>query len=422
MLAPALGDGGRSAFRGWITRLLAAVISKLIYSFLLGVVLMMMKLLLGAESLGWWAQWLLVSALWWVALHHRHKVMGFARGSQNNYETGSMRWFYRVRMAQDLGRLAGWARHKLSPPPPKTERSGGRGSGGGRGGPRRPGGGGGTGGKGTGGKGSGGTGGSGGEKKGSGSKGSEQPRPRTERSKPDPNEAGDKPPDKSEQEDGEGRPKSPDREERLVPVAKGKRTGEGPDGDGTGKEGKGEGKPEGENPDAGRKIPNLAKRRQKADQAEATAAAAAAGTTTDGQASATKTRKKPSGPQDGGRSGRPPVQAPTPGRSSAPRPPGTTKASAASQQPGTQGAVRDGNETTRTGSSQAQPANRGTRTVRQGSRTGGQNSQPQRIASAYADHLKRQGRNGKKETKKQQLERQFGPDGRQVTRPPAGKK
>jgi hypothetical protein len=123
VLAPALGDGGRAAFRGWGMRLLAAVISKLIYSFLLGVVLLMMGLLLQLTALGWWAQWLLVSALWWVALHHRHKIMGFANSAHNGHETRSMRWYYRMGMAQDVGRFAGWARHKLAPPPPTTNRT-----------------------------------------------------------------------------------------------------------------------------------------------------------------------------------------------------------------------------------------------------------------------------------------------------------
>ncbi|MGH2834435.1 MAG: hypothetical protein ACRDK2_16820 [Solirubrobacteraceae bacterium] len=422
VLAPALGDGGRSAFRGWITRLLAAVISKLIYSFFLGVVLVMMKVLLHADALGWWAQWLLISALWWVALHHRHKVMGFARGSQNDFETRSMRWFYRVRMAQDLGRLAGWARHKLTPPPPKTERSGGRGSGGGRGGPRKPGGGPGSGGKGTGGKGTGGqgtggTGGSGGEKKGSGTKGSERQRPTPERSKPDPDEAGDKPPDKSGQEDGEGRPQSPDREqpERLVPVAKGNRSAEDPDGHGPGKGEKVEGKPEGK-PDAGRKLPNLGKRRAEADQAEQAAAVAAA--TKDGKAPATKARKKPSAPQESGSSGRPSAP-PTPGRSSAPRPPSTSKTPVASQQPSTQGVARDASERSQPRSA-APPPSKGQRGARSSSRS-------QRTADAYVDHVKaRAGRNGKEETSQQTLKRQQRQElvrsGRQVSRPPTGKK
>jgi hypothetical protein len=123
VLAPALGDGGRSAFRAWGIRLLGAFISKLIYSFLLGVVLLMMHILTQIAVLGWWAQWLLMSALWWVTLHHRHKILGFAHGTQHGHETGSMRWYYRIRMAQDVGRAAGWARKKFASPPPGTNRS-----------------------------------------------------------------------------------------------------------------------------------------------------------------------------------------------------------------------------------------------------------------------------------------------------------
>jgi hypothetical protein len=80
VLAPALGDGGRSAFRGWALKLMEAVVAKLTYSFLLGVVLMMMKLLLGLTVLGWWTQWLLISAFWWGAFLKRDQVFGFAAG------------------------------------------------------------------------------------------------------------------------------------------------------------------------------------------------------------------------------------------------------------------------------------------------------------------------------------------------------
>lgn len=123
VLAPALGDGGRSAFRGWGMRLLAAVISKLIYSFLLGVVIFMMDLLLALPGLGWWAQWLLVTALWWVALHHRHKVLDFAHNGTGGHDSRSMRWYYRMGMVHDIGRFAGWAREKLAAPPTATNRT-----------------------------------------------------------------------------------------------------------------------------------------------------------------------------------------------------------------------------------------------------------------------------------------------------------
>jgi hypothetical protein len=80
VLVPALGDGGRSAFRGWAMKLMEAVVAKLTYSFLLGVVLLMMKVLLGLTILGWWTQWLLISTFWWGAFLKRDQVFGSAPG------------------------------------------------------------------------------------------------------------------------------------------------------------------------------------------------------------------------------------------------------------------------------------------------------------------------------------------------------
>ena len=85
VLAPALGDGGRSAFRGWALKLLEAVIAKLTYSFLLGIVLMMMKLLLSLTILGWWEQWLLISAFWWGIFLKRHQTLGWAAGAGRDH-------------------------------------------------------------------------------------------------------------------------------------------------------------------------------------------------------------------------------------------------------------------------------------------------------------------------------------------------
>ena len=75
VLAPALGDGGRAVFGGWLTRLLGAVTSKLLYSFLLGVLLLMQRALVSLQSLGWWTQWLLISAFWWTVFLKRHQAM-----------------------------------------------------------------------------------------------------------------------------------------------------------------------------------------------------------------------------------------------------------------------------------------------------------------------------------------------------------
>ena len=75
VLAPAFGYGGRSTFRRWLLRLLGAAFAKLVYSVLLGVVLLISGLLGGITIFGWWTQWLLVSAFWWLAFEHRHTVL-----------------------------------------------------------------------------------------------------------------------------------------------------------------------------------------------------------------------------------------------------------------------------------------------------------------------------------------------------------
>ncbi len=77
-LAPALGESGRAVFRRWATQLLAAVLSKLLFSFVLGAVLAVLGILASLEALGWWTQWLLMSAFWWGAFMHRHQALALA--------------------------------------------------------------------------------------------------------------------------------------------------------------------------------------------------------------------------------------------------------------------------------------------------------------------------------------------------------
>jgi len=91
VLAPALGEAGRSAFRSWAMKLMGAAIAKLTYSFLLGIVLMMMKLLLGLTLLGWWAQWLLISAFWWSAFLKRDQLFGAAASGGSGKPAGGPR-------------------------------------------------------------------------------------------------------------------------------------------------------------------------------------------------------------------------------------------------------------------------------------------------------------------------------------------
>jgi hypothetical protein len=76
VLAPALGEAGRDAFRLWLTRLVGAALAKLVYSVALGVVLLIVTLLSSLDGLGWWTQWLLISVFWWTAFEQRHRVLG----------------------------------------------------------------------------------------------------------------------------------------------------------------------------------------------------------------------------------------------------------------------------------------------------------------------------------------------------------
>jgi hypothetical protein len=76
VLAPAFGESGRALFRKWAAQLLGAVVSKLMFSFLLGAVLSVLSVLSALSAIGWWTQWLLMSALWWGAFARRHQALG----------------------------------------------------------------------------------------------------------------------------------------------------------------------------------------------------------------------------------------------------------------------------------------------------------------------------------------------------------
>ncbi len=81
VLAPAFGESGRALFRKWLVQLLGAMISKLLFSFVLGVVLAVLGLLAQLTALGWWTQWLLMSAFWWGAYMRRDRAFGAAAGA-----------------------------------------------------------------------------------------------------------------------------------------------------------------------------------------------------------------------------------------------------------------------------------------------------------------------------------------------------
>jgi hypothetical protein len=84
VLAPAFGETGRALFRRWLAHLFGAVVSKLLFSFLLGVVLAVLAILSQLTTLGWWTQWLLMSTFWWGAFLRRHQAFGLAAGALTN--------------------------------------------------------------------------------------------------------------------------------------------------------------------------------------------------------------------------------------------------------------------------------------------------------------------------------------------------
>jgi len=88
VLTPALGEAGRALFRRWLARLLGAVVSKLLFSFLLGAIL---AILANLEALGWWTQWLLMSAFWWGAFTQRHQALQLATGRYERDRAGGRR-------------------------------------------------------------------------------------------------------------------------------------------------------------------------------------------------------------------------------------------------------------------------------------------------------------------------------------------
>jgi hypothetical protein len=92
VLAPALGDGGRAVFAGWATRLLGAVVSKLLFSFVLGALLSMQRILVSLAVFGWWTQWLLLTAFWWTVFLKRHQAAAIlqsaGRGGGGGRERG----------------------------------------------------------------------------------------------------------------------------------------------------------------------------------------------------------------------------------------------------------------------------------------------------------------------------------------------
>ncbi len=126
VLAPALGDSGRAVFGGWATRLLGSVVSKLLFSFLLGALLSMQRMLVSLEFLGWWTQWLLISAFWWALFFKRHQAMALLQNRGRASATAS-RHSATGRTGRNLestaiARSTAWAKRRILSPAPNSER------------------------------------------------------------------------------------------------------------------------------------------------------------------------------------------------------------------------------------------------------------------------------------------------------------
>ncbi len=131
VLAPAFGDGGRALFRRWAAQLLSAVVSKLVFSFLLGVMLAVLGILVDLDALGWWTQWLLMSAFWWGVYTRRHQALGAAGGALGDAGSAASR-AQRRSLAQRVSNVletprrgiaaARWAKGKLAGEAPEARR------------------------------------------------------------------------------------------------------------------------------------------------------------------------------------------------------------------------------------------------------------------------------------------------------------
>jgi hypothetical protein len=109
VLAPCLGRTGRATFMSWLTRLAGAVMAKLIYSVLLGVVLVVLGLLQAMGDTGWWTQWLLIGAFWWIVFARRDEVLQFARLGHADTAHAGARLATNVLAARQVGRMAAGA-------------------------------------------------------------------------------------------------------------------------------------------------------------------------------------------------------------------------------------------------------------------------------------------------------------------------
>src|SRR5436305_440993 len=114
-LLPALGESGRRGFVTWGKRLLGALIAKLLYAIVLGIVIYVAALIAemgNPGGLGWLGVWVVEAIFWWVAFLKRHELVNLltfnaAHGGADGARTrrdGLAGLYYKTRLAQEAMR------------------------------------------------------------------------------------------------------------------------------------------------------------------------------------------------------------------------------------------------------------------------------------------------------------------------------
>jgi hypothetical protein len=72
--------------------------------------------------MGWWVQWLLLFAMWWGAFQHRRQLLTLVEARGGESRVHALRLPAALMSAREIGRIAGWARRKVSPAAPNAQR------------------------------------------------------------------------------------------------------------------------------------------------------------------------------------------------------------------------------------------------------------------------------------------------------------
>ena len=113
-LLPAFGEAGRQGFITWGKRLLGALIAKLLYAIVLGVVIYVAAVVAemgNPGGLGWLGVWIVQAIFWWVAFLKRHELVNLltlnaADGADatQSRRGGVASLYYKTRLAQEAMR------------------------------------------------------------------------------------------------------------------------------------------------------------------------------------------------------------------------------------------------------------------------------------------------------------------------------